>query len=165
MAAFDFLGETPAGLTDPAPTFNPGAEAAPGGFAQALSDPNVQRLLAQMGSGFSQGQPAGQAIGEPADALIRNKALQGAAAGGSGRQANFMQQLIRALQGDPLGGNLFGDKEDLNTLNSATIDNNGITIKAPNPLQTKPSFGTDSSLEAQPRSLETSPEPDAFPFL
>ena len=166
----DLIGEG-AAFNTPDDLGGPQPETAPnqGGFLPQfnIQDPNVQRLLAQMGSGFSQGQPAGQAIGGAADTLIRNKALQGAAAGGSGRQAGFMQQLIQALQGDPLGKNLFGDKDDPNTLNSATIHTEGITIDAPNPFRTR-AFGdvSDPSLDsqAQPTTLERT-EPDAFPFL
>lgn len=170
MAAFDFLAETPAGLTDSAPTFNPAAAPAPGGFAQAFSDPNVLRALSQLGSGISQGQPIGQAVGGASDVLARNRALQAAAAAGSERQQSFMDQLIRALKGDPTGRGLLGPKEDMGTLDSITMTNDGISIKAPNKDRTRPFEQiTDQPLEAQPRSL-AEPErlgegAEAFPFL
>lgn len=180
MAFFDALG--PEGLDTSgiggrlagaeAPTFNPAAAPQPGKIAQMFSDPNWINALAQAGSGLSQGQPVGQALGGAAEQLATNRALQGATAAGIERQESYMKQLIAALQGATSGKRgIIGDAEDMNTINSFTMDNNGLTIKAPNPFRTK-AFGdvTDSSLETQTQPTTLGQpggrrETEAFPFL
>lgn len=110
--------------------------------ADFFSDPNNLRLMAAIGSRISQGQTAGQAIGEPTQQMIRSKAAQ--QAGG-----NLMQQIVQALQADPTGKSLLGPKEDMNTLDSIHMTDSGLTIKAPNASQTQPfSIGAEKPLEA-----------------
>lgn len=110
-------------------------------------DPNMINLMAGMGSMFSQGKPAGQAIGEPTANMNRAQQYQEAAARQQAEEKNLMRELINAIRGD-YTAKMFGDKEDLSNLDSLTIDGNGITVKAPNPFRTQ-KFGGDKPLEGQ----------------
>ncbi len=110
---------------------------APGKF-DFLSDPNIIRAMAEAGSGFSQGKGAGEVLGGVASNLTQRRGLQKASAKGSQQQANLLGDIRAALRGDPTGKNLLGPKEDLETLDSITLTNDGINIKAPNKDKTDP---------------------------
>jgi len=64
-------------------------------FTEMLADPNIQKSMAQMGSGISKGQPAGQFIGEAATDLISNKASQNAT------QA-LIEQILQRQEQNPM---------------------------------------------------------------
>lgn len=121
---FDFLDDSGASQFDDIDELNPRQ---PGGIRAALADPNIQNLLSDLGTGFSQGKPAGEVIGGAGGRLVKNRQIQ---------------QLLAKLIGDPgsPGASAFGDKEDPNTFDSLNIDNKGFTLKGPNPGVTKP-FG------------------------
>jgi len=103
-------------------------------LGNALKDPNVIRTMGDVGAALSGPGTIGSAVGTGASNLVRNQQLQKAGE----KQGNLMQQFIDSLKQDPTGKTLLGDPADPNTLNSYTVDNKGITIKAPNPGMTKP---------------------------
>jgi len=71
---------------------------------------------------LGQGQPAGQAIGDPTNDLIRRKAYQDAAAKASQDRENVIEQLRK--------GQGLGPAEDNNTFDSITQDGSGnVTAK------------------------------------
>jgi len=124
--------------TSPDP-MSPTAQRTPGAFANFLSDPNNQRLLADMGSRFSQGQSAEQAIGDAGQALVRRQASQ--QAGG-----NLMNQIVEALR----GGKMLSPKEDNNAFDSITMDGDGNVSAKMNYVPPKSQFdiGADQPLES-----------------
>lgn len=170
MANFDFLAGDAQGFDVPAlPTtegFTPPVvaptrmEKLRGGISSALEDPNILNVLASLGGNISQGKSFGEAAGGATREMIRNQAFQRAAAGKSAQQAGIVQQLIDALKGDPTGRNLLGPKEDRSTLDSITMTNDGINIKAPNPDITRPFENlTDQAMENRTGAFETPPLP------
>lgn len=143
-----------------------------GGAGEFLKNPNTLQALLKLGSGISQGQSAGEAIGTSASDFLRNRQLQSAAAKTSGQRSDFMSQLLASLNNDPTGKALLGPKDDKNTLDAITLTNDGINIKAPNPSATKAFEDiTDQSLESQagePAPIKSPVLGDSggqFPFL
>ncbi|HUW44878.1 MAG TPA: hypothetical protein VMW50_03690 [Dehalococcoidia bacterium] len=84
MGIFDFLSSDTA-ATDIPGQVPPATETSTSG--KLLTDPNFLRLLAGMGSGFSKGLGAGEAIGGATTEMIRNQQVQ--KAGG-----NILKQLL-----------------------------------------------------------------------
>ena len=84
MGIFDFLSSD-ASATDIPGQAPPATETSTSG--KLLTDPNFLRLLAGMGSGFSKGLGAGEAIGGATTEMIRNQQVQ--KAGG-----NILKQLL-----------------------------------------------------------------------
>lgn len=86
-------------------------------FQQALGnfdDPDSMRALGQVGSLLSQGKPAGQALGDPADQLIRRRGVQKAG-------STIAEQLLTAAK----EGKLLSDPDDNAKFDSMTIDGKG----------------------------------------
>lgn len=84
MGIFDFLSSD-ASATDIPGQAPPATETSTSG--KLLTNPNFLRLLAGMGSGFSKGLGAGEAIGGATTEMIRNQQVQ--KAGG-----NILKQLL-----------------------------------------------------------------------
>lgn len=124
-------------------------------LANAMKDPNIIRMMGDTGAKLSGPGTIGEAMGTGASNLVRARQLQKA----SEKQSTLMQAIADALKKDPLGRSLVGDPSDPNTLDSYTVNNKGITIKAPNPARVR-TFEEEKPLESlKGNSL------DQIPFL
>jgi len=146
MGMFDFLtgaNVDPEGYAGPQNKFDEFANTSGGGAVEGFfADPNMQRLLGDIGSRISQGQEVGQALGEPTGDLVRRQAAQ--KTGGS-----LMEQVLNAMKKDPTGKNILGPKDDLGTLNGIKITDDKISFDMPNASKTQPfSIGAEKPLEA-----------------
>lgn len=69
--------------------------------------------------------------------------------GSSGQQSpSLVQNMIKALQDDPLGNSWIGPQDDAGTMNSVTMDSNGMTFKMPRPGGAGGYQGIQAPLEA-----------------
>ncbi len=116
-------------------------------------DPNLLQLLAGIGGNISQGKNLGESIAGPGQQFGTNRALQQTIAKRSQQQAQLMQGIVDALSGgSPTGiSDVVGPKTDLNTADSVTITDDGISVKTPKKPDVAPQGGgrlTDAPLES-----------------
>jgi hypothetical protein len=168
MGMFDFLtGDSAPGPGGIVPTGGPVAPTAPQGkLAQMFSDPNFLQMLAQAGGNISQGKSFGEAVAGPATQFSQNRALQGTVAKRSQQQAKLMQGVIDALSGDKQGGisDFVGPKDDINSADSVTVSDDGISVKLPK----RPDAATSTprtSLTDEPLEAFKGSSKQALPFF
>ena len=100
-------------------------------FKAWTADPNNQKMMADMGSNFSQGQNFGQAVGDSVQQTITDKQVQAAAAKQSAANKGMMEQFISMLQGN--GGDMVvSDGSDLSKPNSFSATGDTISLNIPN---------------------------------
>ena len=109
---------------------------------------NFQNLLSGMGTGFSMGKPAGEAIGVPTREMSRNIAAQEATA----KQQKYMTDLIKAFQN---ASNVTGIK---------TGAGGGTTLELAPPGQGEEITGTETSGPVFERTPSEAGRSSLLPF-
>jgi len=139
MGMFDFLtGNTDPLVGSPAPNTQGNLG---GGVGKLFTDPNFIQLLAGMGSGFSQGKGAGEAIGGPTAEMMRNQQAQKS---GSALLEAILNPKNREGMVTPVGSP-GADK----IVTSQDANGQTITIKSPSEKNLN-TFGTTVPPESQP---------------
>lgn len=110
-----------------------------------LGNKNVQSLLSNMGERFSMGQPAGQAIGAPAQQFIQATAAQEALAKKEALQREQFDILKRLLTGEHT------PREETGMTTSSRTGNE-LTLKYTMPKQEKLTMAPELEEEIAPRS-------------
>ena len=163
MGVFDWLALDPnlAGgktVNNISPTT--GVPAAPGfSLTSLLADPNMQQLLAQMGSRIGGPGSAGEVIGVPTSQAIRSQQMAKAV---EKQDQSFMGQMIRALGGGNLADIPVTPQGDRNGVDSLSVNDKGVTIKLA-PLKMRDSYGSDKPLESQTKPAQSMQTPVQAP--
>jgi len=115
-----------------------------------LNDPNMQKLMMQIGAGMSRGEPAGEYLGKAGTTYTENKALQQATAKQSQREETLRNKLLKAIY----SGELLNGKDKNDKFDTITMDGDGginLAMKHVTP-ETTPGFkGEQRAPEARPQ--------------
>lgn len=142
--------------------YNTGGSGGGFDFKGLMSNPNFIQALGSMGSGISQGQPAGQAIGNAAVNYSRNQAMQGATAKQLNTQDDRLNMVLEALGRSGMLSSV--DKND--KADWFKVDGNGSWTMGMKNTPQKSSFGGEEpaleSKSTQPRQRNNSSSESNF---